>query len=230
MYNKEDNSSNSKNDDSKKIYAVLVLIAILMISVTGGTYAYFALSATSNNVISGTAATANLELSVSQTYPTKTNTGVMVPQLESSLATAMGTTYGCVDSNTNIVCKVYTITVTNKSSAKAVVNGTITFSNSTALPNLKWRKATNATTLGTSTTVAANNSTVWDLSAGTACTVSTGSGCTDISLAPNNGTATIYIVVWINETGSAQNDNGTFTATIKFEGKNGKGVTSTVSG
>ena len=34
---------------------------------------------------------------------------------------------------------------------------------------------------------------------------------------------------WINETDSRQTDSGTWVATIKFEGENGMGITSTIT-
>lgn len=210
-----------KENDSKKIVAMIIMITTLMVCVTSATYAYFALAPVSNNSITGTAATASLTLSVTKNAPTKTNTGVMVPQLESALASAMNSTNACVDGNTNVICQVYTITVTNTSTATVQVNGTITFSGSTNMPNLKWRKATNATTLGTGTTTAANVTTAQVLD-------------TNKSLA-KNASATYYVVIWINAqldaSGNevAQTDTGTFRATIQFTSSNGTGVTSTIT-
>lgn len=224
-----------EDNDSKKIFTMLVLIFTLMVCTTGATYAYFALSAT-NNVMTGTAANASLSLSVSQaslggTSSGTTQTNVMVPQLESTLGTAMGANYKCVDGNGNLVCKVYTITVTNTSTAAVKVVGTIKFSGNGNMGNLKWRKVTNATTLGTNTSVAvgSNTTTSYDIVAGTACTVSTGTGCTSIPLAKSTGSATYYIVIWINETETSQSDSGTWRATVRFEGENGTGITSTIT-
>ena len=210
-----------KDNDSKKIFAMVIMIATLMICTTSATYAYFALAPVTNNTITGTAATASLSLSVTKNAPTKTNTGVMVPQKEAALATAMNSTNACVDGNTNVVCQVYTIELTNTSSATVKVNGTITFSGSTNMPNLKWSKTTNATTLGTGTTTAANVTTAQTLD-------------TNKSLAKNAKT-TYYIVVWINaqlDTNGdevAQTDTGTYRATIQFTSSNGTGVTSTIT-
>lgn len=210
-----------KENDSKKIFAMIIMIATLMICTTSATYAYFAIAPVSNNSITGTAATASLTLTVTKNAPTKTNTGVLVPQRETALASAMNTTNGCVDGNTNVICQVYTITVTNTSTATVKVNGTITFSGSTAMPNLKWRKTTNATTLGTGTTTAANVTTAQTLDS-------------NKSLA-KNAQATYYIVVWINAQMDAngnevaQTDTGTYRATIQFTSSNGTGVTSTIT-
>jgi len=242
-----------QDNDSKKIFTMLVLVFTLMICTTGATYAYFALSAT-NNVMTGTAATANLTLTV-QTASLKSNTGVMVPQLESTLGTAMNSTNQCVDANGNMVCKAYTITVTNGSSAGVKVKGTISFANTdTSMINLKWKRTDSATAVSSTTTgsYSSTNTSVctlnaaetacstfpeYDLTAGTTCTTSDGTdvGCTSISLtkystSTTTDSATYYVVIWINETNEIQTDSGTWKATIKFEGENGTGVTSTIKG
>ena len=219
------NSEKKNNGDSKKIYSLLVLIAVVMITTTGGTYAYFTIGASNNNKISGTAATADLSLSVEETLPKKKNTGSMVPQRESALATAMNTSNACVDGNTNIVCKVYTVKVTNNSTAQVKVNGTITFANSTNMPNLKWRLVTGVNTLGSNATNSANDS-------------NTQTFVSNEELTKSGGNMTYYIIVWINAQMDkdqptkevSQTDRGTFTATIDFKSSDGLGVTSTITG
>ena len=221
----ETNLENNQSSDSKKIITLVVLILTVMVCTTSATYAYFALAPATNSAVTGTAASASLSLSVTKNFPTKANTGVLVPQKEAALASAMGSTYGCVDGNTNIVCQVYTITVTNNSSAQVVVNGTITFANSTKMPNLKWRRTTDTTTLGNNATNAAN----------TASEQSLASNITLKKSGVSGNTATYYIVVWINaqldSSGNevAQTDTGTYTATIKFTSSNGTGITSTIT-
>lgn len=219
------NGEKKNNGDSKKIYSLLVLIAVVMITTTGGTYAYFTIGASNNNKISGTAATADLSLSVEETLPKKKNTGSMVPQRESALATAMNTSNACVDGNTNIVCKVYTIKVTNNSTAQVKVNGTITFANSTNMPNLKWRLVTGVNTLGSNATNSAKDS-------------NTQTFVSNEELTKSGGNMTYYIIVWINAQMDkdqptkevSQTDRGTFTATIDFKSSDGLGVTSTITG
>ena len=46
-----------------KMQLTVTLILILFFSITSATYAYFAISATNNNTITGSAATVNLTLS-----------------------------------------------------------------------------------------------------------------------------------------------------------------------
>lgn len=204
-----------KENDSKKILAMVVMIATLMICTTSATYAYFAFSAT-NNAMTGTAAASGLTLAVTQAAlggtSSGTSTGVMVPQKEAALGTAMGTNYKCLDANGNVVCKVYTITVSTSSTAKTPTTGTITFTGATT--NLKWRLASNATTLGTTGTTKVASS--------TAATFATP------TFSASTQSFTYYIVVWINETGASQTDSGTWRATITFNNVNG-GITSTIT-
>lgn len=235
---------NRKNN--RKIFALIVGIATLMVSVTGSTFAYFALRATNDNVVTGTTATASLTLSVVEQELKSPNSGKIVPQLSTAIPTAINSTNKCVDGNGNIVCKVYKITVTNGSDAGALVNGTIVFTNYSTT-NLRWRRidsATTATTTTANTSYAASGVTVVkdaevDLVSGKACVPSESTAtCTDVSLAKSDGASggsdesTYYIVVWLYETGSDQTsaDAGkTFAATIKFEGADGKGITSTIT-
>ena len=218
------NSSN-KDSDGKKIAVVVLMIVILMLCTTGATFAYFAVGATNNNVITGTAATVNLELNVTQTLPTASNNGVMVPQSSTTASNSgplqSALTGGCVDANNNIVCKVYTVTVTNTSTATVVLKGLVSFYTNTGLtafsgmPNLKWKTITSTSTIG-STSISDNTA-----------SMTATSFVDSVSLVPNNGTATYYIIVWINETGTEQTDTGTFYGEVEFVSANGTGVTST---
>ena len=221
-----------------KVFVLIVAIATLVISVTGATYAFFALSVSNTTAITGNTASTQLTLSVEEQELKSPNTGVMVPQLGSAIGTAMNATNKCVDANGNIVCKVYKITVTNGSSAGATVNGTIKFTNF-ATTNLRWRRAASATTLSSTTTgsYATSGVTVTidaetDLISGGACVPSAGTAtCTGISLGAG-ASEEYYIVVWLFETGSDQKstDAGkTFDATVKFEGSDGRGITSTIT-
>lgn len=232
--NLEQQVNYSQDSDMKKIGVVILMIAVLMMCVTGATFAYFAVGATDDDTITGTAAQVSLNLTVTKTLPTKTNNGVMVPQL-STTATNSGPlqsalTGGCVDTNSNIVCQVYTIVIKNESTATVVLKGNTTFYTNTALtafnnsnlssspymPNLKWKKITSTTTVGSTNTS--------DMAA--SMTASSSVFVDSVSLAPA-ASATYYIIVWINETGSVQTDNGTYYGKVEFASANGTGVTST---
>lgn len=205
------NDQVKKNDnDSKKILTMLVLVFTLMICTTGATYAYLAFSAT-NNVATGTVAESGLTLTVTQATLKTGNTSVMVPQLESTLGTAMNSTNQCVDGNNNIVCKVYTITVSTTSTATTPTTGTITFTNPST--NLKWKLVSNATTVGTVGTKTAATTSAAVFASPT--------------FSSANKSFTYYIVIWIDEINDVQDDSGTWTATIAFNNANG-GITSTI--
>ena len=241
----ETNVENNQSSDSKKIITLVVLILTIMVCTTSATYAYFAINATNNNTISGQAASGSLVLTVTQAaLKTTSNTGVMVPQNQTALSKAMDSTNKCIDGNSNIICKVYTIKIQNNSTANVLLNGAIQFSGNTSMPNLYWRKTTDATVLGSNKSVSVmqkvDNSNVYDTvfdlpsANGTACqltsggTTSVGTGCTSINVA--KGSSAIYnIVIWINETGSSQTDSGTWKATVTFQGKDGTGITSTIT-
>lgn len=199
-----------KDNDSKKIVTMLILVFTLMFCTTGATYAYLAFSAT-NNVATGTVAVSGLTLTVTEAALKSGNTSVMVPQLESALGTAMNGTNKCVDGNNNIVCKVYTITVSTSSTATTPTTGTIAFTNPST--NLKWKLVSNATTVGTVGTAKAASTSAASFATPT--------------FTASAKTFTYYIVIWINETGAVQNDSGSWRATIAFNNVNG-GITSTI--
>lgn len=219
-----------------KVQLTITLLLILFFSVTGATYAYFAISATNNNTITGRAATVNLTLTVNRVFPTtdSDNTGAIVPQLSTSgsatspLATALKN--GCVDANKNIVCQVYHISIQNAGgTATQVVDGKVSFYGNSAMttnvhttmPNLKWKliESVDATTpnnsvLGTNADMEANSNANKFVS--------------NLSLA-TDAKFDYYMIVWINETSSDQpTDKGkTFYGKIQFDSSNGTGVTST---
>ncbi len=233
---------NQKEKKSKKIFLNIFLILLLIISVTGATYAYFAISVSNSTVITGTAAQVGLTLEVTEQPLDTPNSGVMVPQLATAIGTAINNTHKCVDDNDNIVCKVYELKITNNSTATIELNGTIAFASNTngkeLSSNLKWRRIQSATALSTTTTgsyaeagITASTATT-DLINGTACTVGSGTGCQPINLGAN-ASETYYIVVWINEiiTGDQYDNDGdrTFVGTVNFTASNGQGVTSTIT-
>ena len=226
----------NKGLEISKIQVTVTIVLFLMFSVTGATFAYFAVSAEDTNTITGDAATVNLTLDVNRVFPTSTsaNTGVMVPQLSvsgsnsSPLSNALKS--GCVDGNGHVVCKVYKIDIANiGGSAVQVVDGFISFYGNTSLttdvgvtmPSLRWKliDSVNVTTpgssvLGTDVDKAANfNDNVF---------------ADDITLGTNDS-ETYYIIIWVNETNSDQpTDEGkSFYAKIEFNSFNGTGVTST---
>lgn len=219
-----------------KLQLTITLILILFFSITSATYAYFAISATNNNTITGNAATVDLTLSVTKVFPTAstTNTGVIVPQLSVSGSSAsplsVALKSGCVDSNTNVVCQVYMITIQNDGgTATQVVDGEVSFYGDAAMttnvhstmPNLKWKLITSANASSPSSSILGTNT---DMEANS----DKNKFVTNLTLATNDS-YTYYMIIWINETNETQaiDEGKTFYGLIEFVSSNGTGVTST---
>ena len=244
------NSEKKNNGDSKKIYSLLVLIAIVMVTTTGGTYAYLALSATATNKPTGTVAGGNLSFTTqpSPVAPTSSSwyaNKPMVPQYAYNnsknvlqLAVTGGkpggpssTAVPCVDDNGNVICKVYTFTIKNSSTATVKINGTFKFSGNSKMPNLKWKAMNSATSVSVSST---NDSGIKSVP-----TTPTTTGATTIDMVFENAlslsagaTKSYNFVFWIQEAGgnTAQTDSGTWTAIVSFDSSDGSGLTSTIKG
>ena len=254
-----DGNNITNDNDRKKISFVAVAILILMITTTGSTYAYLALSVNAVNNISGTVATAGLNFQLANNATTTSGipslakpsstyaSSPMVPQLAYKSSTNIlqkAVTANCVDGNTNVVCRIYTFTVRNNSTANVKINGRVYFSS--APTNLRWALMSNATTVSVTGTTAATNFRTPQTSS--QCTVSTSTTGTnanncwfevDKTLVPSGGASSTnaasgsyqqyWLVFWINETEAVQNDSGTWYATVEFTSSNGTGITSTIN-
>ena len=253
MENKEINQGqeqniNKKENDFRNIMLSIVGVFIILAAVSGATYAYYAFNAENTGTITGTAATADLTLTVTK-VSTDAN-GPLVPQPATTISKALVGTSSktCVDANGNSVCQVYQIKIENKSTAAVYVRGYLKFTNgsSSKFTNIKWvllgqtgttftkySSATNVT-YGLPSSSGTNISTSNSVTAvsGTVTTAPANHGdlfLTSTDLVANTGVKYYYIAVWVNETGAMQNstDYGTFTGTVYFEAANGQGLTST---
>ncbi len=230
----------------KKLGVLIIAVAVLIVSVTGSTFAYFALSVSTNTdqqITGETAAGGSGALSLTVTPSTlggtssgATKSNKYVPQLAGALNTAIGDNYKCVDANGNTVCSVYTITIQNTGTAQVVVNGTINFTSYNPT-NVRWKRIQSASSVGTvaggagaaAGILAANQDN--DLTTGTQCTAAVATGCTDVTLAAN-ASETYYIVVWLDEISEDQSSVDaakTFTANVTFNAKGGGKLTSTIT-
>lgn len=221
-------------NNGKGIFYGVIGVATLIVAIIGATFAYFTATA-SNNAVTGTAAQAGLELKVEQT---STGTGDMVPQLTSTIASAVTGTgeKSCVDGNGNTVCKVYSVTLTNTGSSAVTVSGTIAFTGGT-FANLKWGKADAATgfTAANSAYAASGATPVTDIV--NPAKTDTNAAVTTLQAAggaEGSNSMSFYIIVYINEINEKQDetDTGTFTGTITFnsasaDGTSTSGLTST---
>ena len=202
-----------KNRNNVLVYSI-VGVALLILVVSGATYAFFAASDNdSNNIQGSTASGANLELKINKLSVGASGKLIPLDNDVNSLTTAAkgygfsGTTYdktkSCIDKNGYSVCQVYEIKVTNNSSAAIALNGGVTYLEGEKTPNV-------ACAVMESSISVTNNST---------CLTST-------SLANNvkftaGEEKTYYIIVYINNLHTEQYDVGEYNGTVTFSGIDG---------
>lgn len=200
------------------IFYAVMGVATLVVAIIGATFAFFSATADVEGEITGEAAT--VDLSVVITKESTDATGKLVPQLDTTIQTAVTGSEGksCVDGSGNTVCQVYSIAITNGGTSAIDVTANLAFTGT--YKNLKWGKGTTATSgFGTVNTAVIENSPT-DL--------------TDTDghvVIGASQTQTYYVVVYISETGSPQQDDdkGIFTGavTVNTVGGTGNGLTST---
>ena len=178
----------------KKLY-LLVFVMAIVVAFISGTYAYFSVCvSSSNNAISGSIA--NVKISMNVKLLTKDDK--LIPLRESLLNDAAKAK--CQDSNGYTACQIYSITVNNEGSVKVNVDGYVTLISSTS-KNLKW------TELSTQTTYSENAK----------------RGMSRSSLVKQDtikarSSKTYYIMVYLNDTNTEQNDidKGSFNGIVEF--------------
>lgn len=204
--------------ETKKNLKLILIIAIMLVLVAGSTFAYFAFRA-SNTIINGNAGTVQLTLNVTKVLPTRTGTDDVIVTSFSELPAAINS--DC--SNTEgdyALCQLYKVTISNaQGGVNTNIKGSISFGMQTT-PNLSWILLGNSFNTNTTYT----SSMLGD-------SFNTGSpsfvNFVNSYLLTAGSSIDYYILVWINESAAAQNDNGTYSGTVRFEDSNGKGVTST---
>lgn len=228
-----------ENRKGPGIFYAVVGVATLVVAIIGATFAYFSASASDATKITGNTAEAggvNLEI----TPVTETGTDMLplnlldddmktAPTTGDQFADAIGTTKGasCVDSNGNKVCQVYSIKVSNQSTKSTIqVRGTLNLASEAT--NMKWQLLTNATsTERAAFATVVGTGTPGDITVG-GNTGGTGAAAASQTLAAS-GDATYYVLIWLEETGSAQETadaNKTFKGTVNFEAVDAQGTKS----
>ena len=207
---------NVKNNESVKNINLFLVIILLILVISGSTFAFFAFSA-SNNVIGGNAGTVDLTLTVTKVLPTTNTTDdILIAN------------YGEIPNNLNnmctdgeyALCQVYRINLANSSTG---VNTNVKFSlsfNNATVSNLSWIYLGDS--YSSSTTYTSN---MLPNTFNTAS--STFTNFIDSYLLTSGTNKDFYILVWVNESETEQTDNGTYSGIVRFEDSNGKGVTST---
>ena len=193
-----------------RFYLIVIVMAIVVALLTG-TYAYFSVSvSSSNNAISGSIA--NVKISMNVKLLTKDDK--LIPLKESLLNEAAKAQ--CQDSNGYTACQIYSITVNNEGSVKVNVDGYVTLTSSTS-KNLKWTELSTQTSYGSAKKRGMKRSSLVKQDSIKA-----------------KSSKTYYIMVYLNDTNTEQNDidKGSFNGIVEFNtGSNSlsKPLDSTVS-
>ena len=219
-----------ENKNGQGIFYGVIGVATLIVAIIGATFAYFSASATNGAaVINGTTGQGGqLALAVDKVAPSGT-AGKFIPldvdpvspatsQLASGLAGYTGKG-SCIDKNDNTVCGVYSITITNNGDTGVTVNGKLTLTSEAT--NMKWKLLTNATTDNNDGTFRGTG-TAYDVVASESLAASGQTG----------NSHTYYVMVWLEETGSSQDDadaNKGFSGSVTFTAAGGTGLTATFS-
>ena len=240
-----DNNEYGSKKNTKRILVTSFLILLLVVSVTGATYAYFAISATNDNTISGTAADPKLELTVEKIAPAASVATMMVPQYsaynnKNTLKTAIDAS--CVDGNGNVVCQIYRIVIKNSSTNSAALRLretlSLTAASGSTYNNLKWYTIAKGNNVNQATATGAQTYTYpgsFSAAYGNASTVNTLGQYTGATTLSQNNYRYYYVVVWIEEIGQDQGsgaaatrkDQGTFTGTVTVNAIDASGNTIT---
>ena len=198
-------------------FYMIIAMLTLIVAIVGATFAYFSLQASDENTVKGNAAKVGLILEVRKVSVDAS--GDLIPLDETLLEKAIaGDTATenqmCVDKNGNTVCQVYELKVTNEGTAATAVNGSLTLSAET-ITNLKWQIMTDQSTPVTDS--------------GQFKTTDDTEIAKNDTIEANPGSKTYYIMIWIDEIESEQNDSdtGAFTGVVSFTSADGSGVTGT---
>ena len=180
-----------------------------MLAVSGSAYAFFTAQATSDQFSGNTIDVQIKKPVVTLVVGDKTkglipiHDGSVTGHTTNQLTTAVSGTNKCVDKNGYMVCHVYKVTLSNEGSTATTVDTSITL-NTGGAANVTWAKMTNQTTFGSLKGTDNSLAKKTDLGA--------------------NGTADLYFVVYLKNTGSDQTgtDAGkTYTGTVTVTASTG---------
>lgn len=212
------NNNKKEQNDDKKILTIAIGIMLILIAFAGATYAYFAFSASNNNVITGEIGTVNLSLNVTKVLPNTTSVDNILVTSFNELSSNLNNKCLYTDGEF-ATCQLYKIVLTNNADGvNTKVVGSVSFNNATS-PNLSWIKLDNydASTTYTASSIGGDKHKA----------SSTFTNFSNAYLLKKSNSVTYYLLVWVDESEDEQTDDGSFTGTVRFEDENGKGVTST---
>lgn len=242
-----------KNENNAKIFLSVIMVATLVITIIGATFAFFsAQGGSANNAVRANATTlANLGFTSSNS---KIATNLVPVAAENQYfsrypGTAASGDHSCLDDYGNEICSVYEFTVTNSASVAQTIYASFipsenTFDNlyfaafNTTAASADYTVATASSGAGSTFTLTAqttsNNSTLGHQATKLTKNSVTAINMPGLSTTLNAGQSITYtILVWLQETGESQNieQGGSFKAGVNVTtGNNSTGVTGVLGG
>lgn len=178
-----------ENRKGPGVFYAVIGVATLVVAIIGATFAYFSVTLNSaTDAVKGTTGQGtknNVTLTVNKV---SNGNGSLIPlNEENQMQQAL--TASCVDSNQNTVCQVYNVHLANTGENTVRLAGNLLLSSTAS--NMKWKLiGANAKTDATSTING----------------VGTAGKIEDNLTLAKDATQDYYLVVWLHETGKAQDD------------------------
>lgn len=211
------NEQDQRKKERRRIIYLVIGIILLWLAVIGTTFAYYTFNA-SNNGITGEAGDVDLKLTITKILPTTSGTDDILITNFDELADALN--QQCIDQDGEFaLCQLYQVNIANNSSGvNTNLTGSISFNNSTA-PNLSWLLVEDYDSSNTYTSTMLGSS---YQTASSEFSIFVTNYLLEIGTNKN-----FYLLVWVNESEEEQTDEGSYSATVRFEDSSGSGVTST---
>lgn len=203
---------------SKIIGTICLVLGIVIIVSTGTSFAYFTVTVSSNGEeITGATESFDVDLSIDTVYKATQ----LIPLDDTKITSAITKTSDkCIDNKGYQVCSLYTITLTNNGEAQ-ILNGYITTESTTYTSNhLKCQLFdTDYNSVSDEVVISTN----------TTDKVYFKKDTNNVATEINNTDVTYYLVVWLSEAGTTQNEdiNKTFTGKVAFESLYGSEISAT---
>ena len=207
----------------KSIFVLSFALVVSVIAISGGTYAYFAASATPNNiVIHDTSYVMDSTLSV-----TAVRSGNLIPTADNLIMTSLNGSYPCEDQRGYSLCSLYHVTLDNNATAMQLNayiktnSGTTFTANHLKYQLLSYENNTYSSASDVKTISVTNNSKNYFTSSNTNI---------NFTLA-TNGYLDYYLVIWLSNLNSNQLEDvdKVYKGLFVFESVNGGSVTADFS-
>lgn len=221
------------NKKAHIFYSTTLLLTFIVMSV-GSTYAYFAASVSSKeNPIATSSAKFSLNLSVFPKYPVVENGPYTIIPMKDDLTLKAYKGYEisennytpCIDKNNSAVCYIYEIKIFEFSKGIEYVSGSITVKTEN-INNLKYRLFDdNNNPIILKTDEEGNDIYIDSLPSEEEKNLGIAH---DVK---NKTETTLYLMIWLSDTGKSQNDTdiGTFTGNVTFSAGKGGQISGTIS-